>query len=141
VAEASGPKHRPWWYLDGSQTPEEERAIIARRVRQIGLEARTRPADLSRVRPPRGRAPRQANNAPRRRTPEGGPQKETARDGPSPDDPHLQPQLPLDVGHLANLLAHQRAALYSELDLDPEQRAAAEEGVRAAIRRRYRGAA
>jgi hypothetical protein len=50
-------------------------------------------------------------------------------------------QLPVDPHHLAELLAHERAAAYAELGLDLLQRAAAEDATRAVLRGRYRSAA
>jgi hypothetical protein len=49
--------------------------------------------------------------------------------------------LPLDPHRLADLLAHERAAGYAELELNLLQRAAAEEAVREVIAGRYRRAA
>jgi hypothetical protein len=52
----------------------------------------------------------------------------------------LAAQRAVDPHHLAELLAHERAALYADLGLDLLQRAAAEDAVRAMISRRYRKA-
>ena len=49
-------------------------------------------------------------------------------------------QLP-DPLQLAELLAHERAAVYAELGLDLLERAAAEDATRAVLRGRYRKAA
>jgi hypothetical protein len=46
-------------------------------------------------------------------------------------------QLPVDPHQLAELLAHERAAVYTELKLDLLQRTVAEEAVRQVIASRY----
>ena len=45
--------------------------------------------------------------------------------------------LPVDPREVAKLLAYERAALYSELDLSWQQREAVEAAVRLVIRREY----
>jgi len=93
------------------------------------------------VRPVSGRAPRPAHN---HRTPGSRRTGNGTRAGPDdPDEPPLgqgEFALPLDPVQLARLIAPERGRRYAALGLDQLQIAAAEDGVRAVLRREYRGA-
>ncbi|MEK6326449.1 MAG: hypothetical protein AABM66_02840 [Actinomycetota bacterium] len=64
-----------------------------------------------------------------------------AKSSPAARQGALAAQLPVDPHQLASLLAHERAAVYAELELNPLHRAAAEEAVREVIAGRHGGAA
>jgi hypothetical protein len=146
---------RPYWkLLGGSYTPEQERAIIERRMREINSETPSQngsraaappllPPSASQ-RPRRGRAPRSASNA-RRGPRRGCSTRSSSRGGDSGDEDSSEPpggrrptagnaQLPLDPAELAELSAPERGAIYKALGLGVLHIAGIEETVRAVLR-------